>query len=351
MAVPSVAWRAQRAVSWFGVGEFSNGCILPGGYPRRAGALAPTGLRARRLPHELPQSADGSGASWVGCRAARPGASRAVGSGWLEKKSRANDPRSADRGRTTQCGLRRPWAFGRRAYDFRDAGLTTPLDSAGPRPKLDKLMGSYRRIPSRYRRPQAREDGGMSKLADIFLVPKTTHCPAAQHAGPVAVCHKHVEVHRLAILVWSGTSTLVGFFVGVILSWTRDSGYSALFCSKALTSLSELQGDILRGEDCARIFEGIPGRNRRVPALRDTFDHLSAGATLARWWLDRIGHSLKDLLRCSGSSRPIRLTPAGVRLYVGLFDCLGEGRRREQSGRYRVRGSAMLVSDNSLKAG
>ena len=59
----------------------------------------------------------------------------------------------------------------------------------------------------------------------------------------------------------------------------------------------------------------------------------------------------EDLLRCSGSSRPIRLTPAGGRLYVGLFDCFGEGRRREQSGRCRVRGSAMLVSDNSLEAG
>ena len=32
-----------------------------------------------------------------------------------------------------------------------------------------------------------------------------------------------------------------------------------------------------------------------------------------------------DLLRCLGSSRPIRLTPAGVRLYVGLFDCFGSG--------------------------
>ena len=63
----------------------------------------------------------------------------------------------------------------------------------------------------------------------------------------------------------------------------------------------ELQREVLRAEDCERIFEGTLGRNRRVPALRDTFDHRSAGATLARWWLDRIGHSLKDLLRCSGS--------------------------------------------------
>ena len=96
---------------------------------------------------------------------------------------------------------------------------------------------------------------------------------------------------------------------------------------------------------------GTLGHNGRVPALRDTFDHRSAGATLARWWLGRIGHSLKDLLRCSGSSRPIRLTPAGVRLCVGLFDRLGERRRREQSGRCRVRGSPMLVSDNGLEAG
>ena len=33
----------------------------------------------------------------------------------------------------------------------------------------------------------------------------------------------------------------------------------------------------------------------------------------------------EDLLRCLGSSRPIRLTPAGGRLYVGLFDCFGDG--------------------------
>ena len=87
----------------------------------------------------------------------------------------------------------------------------------------------------------------------------------------------------------------------------------------------ELQRDVMRAEDCERIFEGTLGRNGRVPALRDTFDHRSAGARLSRWWLGRIGHSLKDLLRCSGSSRPIRLTPAGGRLCVGLFDCLGEG--------------------------
>ena len=44
----------------------------------------------------------------------------------------------------------------------------------------------------------------------------------------------------------------------------------------------ELQRKVLRAEDCERIFEGTLGRNRRVPALRDTLDHRSAGATLAR---------------------------------------------------------------------
>lgn len=40
----------------------------------------------------------------------------------------------------------------------------------------------------------------------------------------------------------------------------------------------ELQPDVLRAEDCERIFEGTLGRNGRVPALHDTFDHLSVGA-------------------------------------------------------------------------
>ena len=80
----------------------------------------------------------------------------------------------------------------------------------------------------------------MSKLANVFLVPKTTQCP--KHSpGSTAVCHKHEKVHRLAILMWSGTSTLVGFLIGIVLSWIRDSGYPSLLSSETLSSLSELQ--------------------------------------------------------------------------------------------------------------
>ena len=80
----------------------------------------------------------------------------------------------------------------------------------------------------------------MSKLADVFLVPKTTQCPAAQAAGRFA-CHEHVAVHRLAILIWSGMSTLVGFLVGIVLSWIRDTEYTELFSSETLHALGELQ--------------------------------------------------------------------------------------------------------------
>ncbi len=59
----------------------------------------------------------------------------------------------------------------------------------------------------------------------------------------------------------------------------------------------DVQRDALKAAGCTRIFtDTMSGAKADRPGLSEAFDHLRAGDTLVVWRLDRLGHTLKDLL-------------------------------------------------------
>lgn len=68
----------------------------------------------------------------------------------------------------------------------------------------------------------------------------------------------------------------------------------------------DLQLAALRRAGCKAVFndEGLSGATTKRPALSRCLKTLQDGDTLIVWKLDRLGRSLRDLIRCSTTSAP-----------------------------------------------
>lgn len=79
-------------------------------------------------------------------------------------------------------------------------------------------------------------------IVDAFLVPKVTRCPAPMDDGSDTslVCHKHDEIGRGIVLVWSAVSTLVSSLAGVVMSWANEVGYANLDVDILASNVAQL---------------------------------------------------------------------------------------------------------------
>ena len=70
----------------------------------------------------------------------------------------------------------------------------------------------------------------MNRAADLFVVPRTTRCPAALEESSdlsQTVCHQHIKVQRITILIWTAVSTFLSLIVGLVLTWIHDNTWWA----------------------------------------------------------------------------------------------------------------------------
>lgn len=101
----------------------------------------------------------------------------------------------------------------------------------------------------------------------------------------------------------------------------------------------ELQLDALANANCARIFQDVAsGTSKERPELARALDHLRPGDQLVVWRLDRLGRSLRDLVRTIEELRERDVTflslsenldtaSAGGRLVFHVFASLAEFER------------------------
>lgn len=75
--------------------------------------------------------------------------------------------------------------------------------------------------------------------SDFFHVPKPYRC-AAVSQSPDEVCHRHPTMERSNILFWSAVSTLIGFIVGILISWFNDIGYDSLNFVMLMPAINQL---------------------------------------------------------------------------------------------------------------
>ncbi|MGB8330438.1 MAG: recombinase family protein [Polyangiales bacterium] len=121
----------------------------------------------------------------------------------------------------------------------------------------------------------------------------------------------------------------------------------------------DLQNDALMAAGCERIYrDKASGAKAERPGLKRAFEDIRAGDTLVVWRLDRLGRSLKDLIRCAEDleqrgaglkslHEAIDTNSSGGRLVFHLFGALAEFERnlvreRTQAGLEAARARGRL---------